>query len=322
MSKVVFRVDGSKTLGLGHISRCLTLANYLKTRKIKSIFVIINKSIKDKIENQGHDVIILQSKSNEFIQLQKILKDVNYKYLIIDSKRKLCKDLEKLKKYTKIILIDNKTNLKIDLAIFPGPKKNNFVEKKSNITGIEYIIINSNFKKRVLNLNKSILISAGASDKYNITKKLVSSFKKKKNKFHVIVILGKFYQCTQEIKKIIGNDERFELVVNVDNIAKIMNRCSIGIVTFGITVYEAARVGLPIFIISHSNENSISSKEIDKIGCGEFIGKYNRLNYKNVTDNILEKNKDKNYIVNMHKAGKQIDGKGVKRVADAIFNLK
>ena len=40
--KIVFRVDSSKSIGIGHLSRCLKLANFLK--KKKNLFC--NKKIK------------------------------------------------------------------------------------------------------------------------------------------------------------------------------------------------------------------------------------------------------------------------------------
>ena len=37
--RAVFRVDSSLTMGLGHVMRCLTLANELERRNYKVVFI-------------------------------------------------------------------------------------------------------------------------------------------------------------------------------------------------------------------------------------------------------------------------------------------
>lgn len=59
--KILFRTDGSSLIGLGHLSRCLTLANYFKSIGMNCTFVCRESDIKLKniIDIEGHSVKVL-----------------------------------------------------------------------------------------------------------------------------------------------------------------------------------------------------------------------------------------------------------------------
>ncbi|MEO9256910.1 MAG: hypothetical protein ABI207_00935, partial [Crocinitomicaceae bacterium] len=57
-NRILFRVDGGKTIGLGHVVRCLALADLLKT-KFEIIFVLQEtaKDVIDLIESKSYSII-------------------------------------------------------------------------------------------------------------------------------------------------------------------------------------------------------------------------------------------------------------------------
>ncbi|MBB4640083.1 UDP-2,4-diacetamido-2,4,6-trideoxy-beta-L-altropyranose hydrolase [Rhizorhapis suberifaciens] len=59
--RVVFRVDGSVQIGTGHVMRCLTLADALLRRGVKSLFLCrnIENGLAEWIEGAGHQLIRL-----------------------------------------------------------------------------------------------------------------------------------------------------------------------------------------------------------------------------------------------------------------------
>ncbi|MES9905365.1 MAG: UDP-2,4-diacetamido-2,4,6-trideoxy-beta-L-altropyranose hydrolase [Sedimenticola sp.] len=65
---VVFRVDASISMGIGHVMRCLTLAEVLKRLDVKTTFItrMHQGNIADEILVQGHEVLLLPELKSGF----------------------------------------------------------------------------------------------------------------------------------------------------------------------------------------------------------------------------------------------------------------
>jgi spore coat polysaccharide biosynthesis predicted glycosyltransferase SpsG len=322
--KVAFRVDGNKKLGLGHLKRCVVLAKNLQKRNVSCLFIIQFKGIKDFLDSKGFEVYLIQQKT-ELEQIQKILSEQKCHTLVIDSKRKSLEMLLKnLDKEITTVLIDNENfwNL-VDLIVVSAPKypKKNYPE--NCIVGLDYLLHGiEELPENNIQKNNSILLSMGGSDKYNITKKIVHSFSKRTDDFDLVVVLGKFYDDEKMLLKIIGDDKRFHIVQSPSSLTDLMQKSSIGLVTFGITVYEAAICHTPLLVISHSAENDASSKLVEKYGWISYVGKYDKIDYDNLVTNTLDLMKNTKKLKNMKRACLQIDGLGPTRIANHILAIK
>lgn len=323
--KVAFRVDGGTRLGLGHIRRCLSIADYLRREKVVSFFIISNNLTENLIQSNNYKVFHISTSFNEGKQIQQILSDEKCTTLVIDSKRPSIKRIfNYLKKNIKIILIDNSKFVKyVDFTILPGLELPLNQKPENLLAGPKYVILGSNIKPKSKIIKRShVFFSAGGSDRYNITEKFVHAFRKTKFDFKLLVAIGQFYKHTERLQSIIKNDKRIDLVFGQTNLVTLMNKCSLGIVTYGITAFEAAFAGLPIFVLAHSNENVVSAKKIAKYGWCKYIGKYDEINYNHAVKSILKFSKNLKNLKRMSLAGKKfIDGKGAQRVSNLILKL-
>jgi len=322
--QVAFMTDGGKQLGMGHINRCLSIANELKKEDIQSMFLISNNLTKNHIESKKFNVKIIPREKNYFNIINKFLLKEKIFGLIIDSKKKILEEeIKQINKKIKIILIDRNNGLdNVDLVILPGLEEQFKKKSLNSIVGQKYILLNPDFKYYRKNKNdNNILISMGSTDKKNITKKLVLGLKKLEQDFKITIILGKFYSNEKYIQKIIANDHRFEIKKDPKEFLKLLSSCRLAVIEFGITVYEAAALRTPTAVISHSEENDGSAKRIEKYGFFKYLGKYDKINYNKISKNILEISKNSSSLKNMEKKSSIIDNKGKKRVAKKIFGI-
>jgi len=312
--------DSGKRYGLGSINRCLSIANILSKDGHQPIFLISSKSTELLTKDYGYKSILLKRLKRKTL-ISALIKKLKIKILIIDSKKKEIVDFKFLKNKVKIVLIDNQNSTKYaDLVVLPGVKEQ-FLNPPANcLIGSKYIILNPNFKKiKTSKLKNTIFISMGGSDKYDITSRIIKPLKKTKLDFSAFIILGKFYSNSKKIHRILQNDKRFILVDNPQNLHEIIAKCQFGIISFGITVYEAAALNIPTLVISHSFENHFSAKRIKQYGWFEYLGKYDNINYSKVSEKIISKLTQKQKL--KIKKSKLFDLKGPSRICKKILEL-
>lgn len=320
---IAFRVDSSKSLGLGHLIRCLAVADELAKKGIECFFIISNAHKKE-IEKKGYQVYKVSQEKNEAKMIKKILEAEKCKALIFDSKRKsLIKIINSVRNNLKIVLIDNLQFVQhADLVILPGVEEQFRFHPTNCLIGPKYVLLNPEFKKLERQKRQNLIfLSAGGADKKHLTIRIVSAFKNIRSNFKLLVNIGKFYTDQDELFDLISNDKRFVAVQDPKNFPQLMSMCSLGIVTFGVTVYEAAFARLPVFVISHSMENDASARRMEKYGWFKYLGKYDMLDYTDIARKILSYSRNKHLLKKMSSAGNIIDGNGAKRVANAVVKI-
>jgi UDP-2,4-diacetamido-2,4,6-trideoxy-beta-L-altropyranose hydrolase len=318
---VIFRTDSSRQIGLGHLMRCISIADELQKKQINCIFLISNKNSIEILEKKKFKIIQMPKGKNEIKFIEKLSIELKIEFLIIDSKRKNIANLvSKLNNKIKIILIDKIISQKPYLTILPGVKEQFGKYPKNSLIGAEYVLFPKvNLKKQTVSRKNSILLSMGGGDKNDITNKIVKSFKKSNFKFNMIIYLGKFYKNENKIKQLILEDTRFEINKDSENLLELMKSSSLGIFAFGVSVYEAGFSRLPIVTISHSNENEKSAKILAQYGWLKHVGKFDQINYSNLSFLVNSILQNKSILKKMSESGKIIDGKGAERVAMRIL---
>lgn len=321
--KIAFRVDGNRTLGLGHVKRCMTIAKNLQKQNISCIFITKFKNIQELLKSKNFEVVRIPIK-NERLIVKQILRKFNCDVLVIDSKRKsVGKLIKNLHLDIKIVLIDNINSHKLaNLVIISSVEEPYKQYPQNTIVGIKYILHGiENIPKSFSKEKNSILLTMGGSDKLNITKKIVKSFLKSKNNFKLNIVLGKYYKNEKELLKLINHDYRFHVIKNPSSLADLMSKSEICIATFGITVYESAICKLPLFVISHSDENHHYATLVENYGWFSYIGKYNQIKYELLPAKIFNILSNKIKLKQMTQSCLQVDGLGPYRVAKILSNL-
>tara|TARA_B110001454_G_scaffold215543_1_gene237181 strand:- start:930 stop:1940 length:1011 start_codon:yes stop_codon:yes gene_type:complete len=334
LKRVLFRLDVNKRLGMGHMSRCLDLSNKLIKYKIDSYFLLKNNSDISKFDDKLQNKIFTFSNSsqkNEITKIKELNNKIKFDGIILDLKKLPNKNFFlQLKKKIKIIVIDNteENSFLADLVIWPWANEQ-YTKKISNqnlkkfLVGTKFMQLGHNAKKISKNtIPNSILISMGGSDKRNLTYKIVKSFKKSNEKFHLGIVIGGFFTDYKEILRVIKNDNRFSIIKNQSGLLSIMSKYKIGVFSFGITVCEAFYSGLPSIVLSHSYENDIYAKKIAMYDCMKYLGYYRRINFNNLPEETFSLMKNRKLYKKYSDNGqKMIDGKGSMRIAKRIKQL-
>ena len=233
----VFRVDASVVIGLGHVMRCLTLANKLANLGWNVIFICNNLvgQQSELIKGNGHQVALINSliKKNDtnininFItdldcsadanQTIEILGGQIITLLVVDHY--LLDEIwhKKLRPYVKkILVIDDLANRRYDCDIlvdqtFNRCKKDyiSLVNSSTVIyTGSKFALLREQFQlnaqavlkhRLAIKTRDRLLLMMGGSDPQNYTKKIIGSLLKIEG-INITVLLGNNYLYLTELK--------------------------------------------------------------------------------------------------------------------------
>ncbi|MDD5145734.1 MAG: glycosyltransferase [Candidatus Pacebacteria bacterium] len=314
--RIVFRVDGNKKIGMGHVMRCLALADELKERIGCKIFFVMKNSADSEKEvlKCGYDITANFPKSFLDIAIVSV-PDIGNKYL------------STIKKQVKLlVVIDDsaKTQYCADIVVKCScvPELSRFDRKAKGkfLIGLDYVILNKEFqiinlRKKIINPKaKSVLITMGGSDINNLTPKIMEALKKISDIKKTVVVGPAF-------KNKLKPNKEYDSKYGVSNMASLMFSSDLAIVGGGITLYEVACVGTPGIVLCQTDYQKMEAECFEKAGAILNLGFGKNLGEEKIAASVKVLLKDKEMRKKMSNIGKKIiDGKGAKRVVDKILD--
>ena len=351
------RVDSGMDIGDGHFLRCLTLVDSLKNKFERIIFIsnqmpnhFLKRIKKNKFEIykiNGYSHIQeekLESKKKvnlvqkDSIETKKIIGkyENSSNWLIVDHygidyvwEKNIRENIEK------IIVIDDLANRKHDCDILIDQNFYERMEKRysklipsfcEKFLGPKFTLLKPEFLKARKNLKrknefKRILISFGGSDPSNETTKALSAIIDLGKKYKIDVIVGTNNPNKKQIMKLCSKIPFCNFYEQVENMSKYMKRADLAIGAGGTSTWERCCLGLPTIVTSLSKDQEKIIENLSKIGCVINLGsaeKTTKLDYVKALNEINSKK--------LREISKKclvlVDGKGVKRIANKIFQTE
>ena len=271
--KILVRIDGSKSIGMGHVYNILSILNHFRNDEI---LVVMHKKTSlgsKKFREHLYDVKLFSS----FTELEKIIE--KFKPDIIFNDVLNTKEDYMRKLGTHCCFIVNFEDLG-DGRKFANLVFNPIFKTKkilpNEFYGGKYACVRDEFrlfKNSILQkIPKKVVISYGGTDQNNLTEKTIDIIKKHNIKnIEFTVILGYGFTTISKIKENISNLNndgfRFNLIINSDFLAKHVRDADFSIISNGRTVFEFAAMCVPLISVSvNSREKSHSFVMDEKIG--------------------------------------------------------
>lgn len=292
---IFIRADANPKIGMGHIMRCLSIADAAANLGQDTTFILADDNVYSLVRSRGYKVIILHSSYNDMESELSIWPDTGPNRIIVDSYFITDKYLLSLKNKVgqngKLIYID-------DLASFPYPvdvivNYNAYgpnidyrglyhisgVNMPDLILGSTYVPLRSMFRNiphKVQNeKTDNILISTGGSDNLHLTLALVhylcSESRKYEDKtFHFL--LGAMNTDKEEIGVMAAGCDRIILHENVSDMKELISSCDLVVSAAGSTMYEICACGVPLITYSSADNQIPGTEAFDTLGLAVNIG--------------------------------------------------
>lgn len=288
---IVFRADGSSTIGMGHFMRTLALAEMVNEH-FHCVFATMSptKYQIDEIEKVCHDRIDLPNGDTHFDIFLNLLKGneivVLDNYYFTTGYQKAIKG-----KGCKLVCIDDLHDqvFYADLIInhTPGVKAEEYRGQPYTqfALGLEYALIRQPFSKARRNEGsitkiETLFICFGGSDPKNLTESTLDVLLNHFPSQRIIVVVGDRYkpitQLTSKTKKF-ANVELYQNI-NAERMAEFMSESDLAIIPASGTLLEAMKVGLPVITGFYVPNQETAAKNISESGlawsCGDMLINY------------------------------------------------
>jgi UDP-2,4-diacetamido-2,4,6-trideoxy-beta-L-altropyranose hydrolase len=358
MVRVAIRADGGKSIGMGHIMRCLSLASaFRKAGHSVCFFTKYDMGI-ELIEKEKFEVIRVPSddketegffygNSKQLVSEANVILRLLYQYkidiLVIDSYNITKQYFLTLSPYvSRLVYIDdeNKSTYPVDVVIngnvtaaYLGYQKYN--DNQVLLLGPQYNMIRDEFKKIVTkdvrDNVEEIMMTTGGSDPYNMTGKLLNIFLKSdcfsRIKFNVLV--GGGFTTSRELINLSHISDQVVLysttvvdtsgLIRHSTISEMMLRSDIAIAAGGSTLYEFAACGVPVLAFVLAENQQFLVEKMAQLEYIINLGWYNQICEKQIVDSI-------NYLMSNYAARSKmsskcldlVDGLGTERIVKEL----
>lgn len=284
---VLFRCDGSKEIGLGHVSRCLALAEELKSAQGCTVTFAMRRSALGVGMVEKHFPVLMPDEGlfdyESWLSgcISRTLADI----LVCDVRDGLNLDVvERMKKiYTLLVVdIDDPEDKRIaaDLAFYPPVpqiRRMNWDRFEGELySGWEYIILRKEFRddyEKPDNKVPVVLVSMGGSDPNNLTTFIIDVLQDLDVPFALKVMIGAGFnnEITEKVKT--GFTKHIpEIIENCSSVARLMSEADLAIASFGVTAYELASMGVPSLFVYLTEDHEASASAFVENGYGESLG--------------------------------------------------
>lgn len=298
---VLFRCDGSREKGLGHVVRCLTLADELRRNHACNIlFAMRISELGIRLVRKKYPVTVPgEGNFNYEDWLARSIESHQADLMILDVRDALDPIIvRRLKEKFRLFIVDiddpEEKRLAADVVFYPPVpqvKQMNWTGFSGKVyCGFEYVILRKEFLgKYKVPHNKvpNILITMGASDPEDMTVFTLNALKAVNERFTVTIILGAGYPNRERIATLMKTAGfGYRLHHDPRDIAKIMAGSDMGIISFGQTAYEATALGIPVICLCLTEDHVASSEFLEHNGTGISLGLLSDLNPEKLIETV------------------------------------
>lgn len=342
MQPIVIRANGAKSLGMGHLNRCLIVAKHLLLSKgIKSLFIVNDdSSAKDFLQAKKIDFEIIYvdpnfspEKDAKFIS--QIVAERSASLILLDLLEEKLTDnfLSTIKQTNKPIasIVDdsNYREVPVDLVLNGNPNQVDFkypATKTKYLLGPNFFIMDSqyaNIAEKKWHGTNRILVTLGGSDHNNLLFNLLLQLKKIESIDEIIVISSK---ATGYSEKLLAYAKSYPIKIrvhfDVPGIFNFWKECDLAITAGGNTLFERIASGTPgVTVCQLPRQVEIADKFME-LGVNINLGFGLNLDNDNLLKNLKKFIEDKNgRTAQMAKCHSVVNGNGIVEFGNALASL-
>jgi UDP-2,4-diacetamido-2,4,6-trideoxy-beta-L-altropyranose hydrolase len=341
--KIGIRVDANDSIAMGHLMRCLSIAEQLQKMEQPVVFIVSDACAKDGVTEKGFPCIALHNryddKDSEIERIRTIIEEEQIKRILLDSYEVTEYYMSALRGCVELIYIDdlNRFRYPADVVINYKLRINQQEYEKWNYTdtdfwlGETYTPLRPEFEQAAITVRKNvnrIFLTTGGTDEYDMILGILNAMEQEKELVSVekCIVVGKFYQNLAKLKELGSGRKEWKIYRDVSDICSLMRECDVAISAGGTTLAELSACGIPTVCFTIADNQRPGTRAYAKEGMVVLAGDVREDKEKvicAIIENvrILTEQKEKRAQLSSC-ARSRIDGKGARRIAEKIIKIR
>jgi len=332
--RIGFRVDSSEQLGLGHLMRCLALADSMN--RCDTFFWVNGFSSALKImQDRRHCYTVPEldiQHEIDFVVSEITRNQIDV--LVVDFLHYSEDYIERLK-HSGVKLIsfyEQKHSCAYSDLVINCNAFKDFGDHKCNTSdvnclGPSYVILRETIRKlEPVNVSeevKRVLISMGGSDPKGVTLKVARALKLLSNNMEIVVHMGPAFRYRAEFLDLFGRGYgSFVLKEDVPELAHLMVNSDIAVASGGNTMYELCYLGIPSIIIPQNEHQREFAIELDGKGVVRVLDLADNVQESTIKEAVEALCVSHELRTTMSEIARNtVDGSGIERIRTKISQL-
>jgi spore coat polysaccharide biosynthesis protein SpsF len=332
---VLIRCDASPEIGLGHVVRCLALARELRDAHGRKVAFAMRAEplgigivrqagfpVVEALPDGGFDYREWMAGAAESLAADAIVLDVRDD-LTLEDVRAI-----RLRTGAGIAVIDDASDKRLaaDDVFYPPVAKVRSLSWPGFAghvhTGWEWALLRPEFAAepdRVHREPPTVLVSMGGSDPAGLTIKAVRALALVERPIECAVLLGSGFCHDASLAAALDGFPHRCLTVRDGDVRAQMVAADLGVLSFGVTAYEAAACALPAVHLCLTDDHALSSSAFVEAGLAVSLGLAEAVpeaRVAEVVDELLADTERRRLMG--EQARRLVDGKGAGRIAEVI----
>jgi spore coat polysaccharide biosynthesis predicted glycosyltransferase SpsG len=341
MSSILIRCDGTHEVGMGHVSRCLALADELRDRERCTVTFAMRGSGTPgaaAVRGGGYaiDAVIADAEADYGDELQAIASSRGAAAIVVDVRDALSRaSLEAIRdRGTRIVAIDDASERRLaaDLAFYPPVPQVEEMDwtafRGRRYAGWEWVLLRREFaadgftppELSATSQGIDVLVTMGGGDPAGMTEFTMSALSLLANPLAICVVVGPaFARAESVIDAIVHSPHAVRIARAPRSLSTLMRASRLAVTSFGVSAYELAACGVPAVHICLTDDHARSSSAFVKEAAAVTAGVFGRITREALADpvrRLMGRADRRGHMAT--RASQLVDGRGAARVAAVI----
>jgi UDP-2,4-diacetamido-2,4,6-trideoxy-beta-L-altropyranose hydrolase len=337
---LLVRADAGPKIGVGHVARCLALAQAWQDAGGKAIFLCreLPSRLAERLAEEDIEYDVNADHGQDPPETSKIIRRAREldAVVVLDGyqfKRRYQQELHEA--VPKLLVLDDHGEIgeycaDVILDQNLGAREECYRRRNRRcqlLLGHSFILLRREFRtsarerRSTKTVAQNLLVSFGGSDRGRVTTRIIEAMRQSPRfDLSVRVVAAAGDPNLPELRELAGRVNWIRLEYAVDNMARVMEWADLAITAGGSICWELAYLGVPSILITIAGNQEPIARRLADHGAAVALGRAKDVEAQAITDAVRTIADDQDRRREMSRKGRQlVDGLGAERVVQAIL---